>query len=204
MGVQKYTVSMLAGDTVGSLNARQHAILIGSLLGDGTLRKQGTRTNALFEVNHAFAFKAYVDWKYEQLRTFVLTPPKARKGRGKRVAYRFTTRSLPIFTHYYALFYEKGRKRIPKNIMLNPLSLAIWFMDDGTKSRSALYLNTQQCSMEEQQCLQRALQGTFGITSALNRDRKYHRLRITTESTKVFEEIIRPYVLPCFQYKLHS
>ena len=37
---------------MGSLTSTQHAILIGSLLGDGTLRKQGHRTNALFEVNH--------------------------------------------------------------------------------------------------------------------------------------------------------
>ncbi len=195
---------MLPGDTAGSLNALQHAILVGSLLGDGTLRRQGTRTNALFEVNHSFAFKDYVDWKYEQLRTLVLTPPKARRGNGKRVAYRFTTRSLPIFTRYYEWFYKSGKKRIPRDIILNPIILAVWFMDDGTKSRSAIVLNTQQCNLSEQQCLQRALQKSFGIRSALNRDRGYLRLRITTESTTVFEKIVRPYVLPCFRYKLHS
>ncbi|TSC57861.1 MAG: LAGLIDADG homing endonuclease type 2 [Candidatus Peregrinibacteria bacterium Greene0416_19] len=195
---------MLLGNTVGSLSALQRAILIGSLLGDGTLRKQGTRTNALFEVNHAFAFKEYVDWKYEQFRAFVRTPPKARKGRGTRVAYRFTTRSLPVFTQYHEWFYRDGRKCIPADLTLDPMTLAVWFMDDGTKSRSAMYLNTQQCSMCEQRNLQRALLEHFGIKSALNRDRTYHRLRITTESTTVLENIIRPYILPCFQYKLHS
>lgn len=195
---------MPSGNTVGSLSAPQRAILVGSLLGDGTLRRQGTRTNALLEVNHSFAFKDYVDWKYEQFRAYVLTPPQARQGRGARVAYRFTTRSLPIFTHYYEWFYGGGRKRIPHNITLDPLTLAVWFMDDGTKSRSAIYLNTQQCDKPEQQCLQYALLRTFGIRSTLNRDRTYYRLRITTESTKALEEIIRPYILPCFHYKLHS
>lgn len=203
-GVRVYNVPMLPGDTVGSLSALQRAILIGSLLGDGTLRRQGTRTNALFEVNHAFVFKEYVDWKYEQFRAYVLTPPKARKGNGRRLAYRFTTRSLPVFTQYYELFYRHGRKSIPQDIALDPVTLAVWFMDDGTKSRSAAYLNTQQCSMPEQECLQHVLLSTFGIRTTLNRDRAYYRLRITMESTKTLEEIIRPHILPCFHYKLHS
>ena len=192
---------MLPGNTVGSLSALQHAILMGSLLGDGTLRRQGTRTHALFEVNHCLAFKEYVDWKYECFREFVLTPPKSRRGNGMRVAYRFTTRSLPVFTQYYEKFYVNGRKHIPKDLVLNPLILAVWFMDDGSKSRSALYLNTQQFSLSEQRLLQELLQETFSIESSLNSDRHYHRIRITTESTKTFKEIIKPYVLPYFQYK---
>ena len=194
---------MLPGNTVGSLNAIQEAILLGSLLGDGTLRRQGTRTHALFEVNHSIASKEYVDWKYAQFKSYVRTPPKARKGRGKRIAYRFTTRSLPVFTQYYERFYGTGKKRIPQDIALNPLSLAVWFMDDGAKSRSAMYLNTQQCNMSEQKHLQKILLTTFGISSTINRDRKYYRLRISTESTKILEAIVRPYILPCFHYKLH-
>jgi hypothetical protein len=58
----------------------QRSIIIGSLLGDGTMR---CRANALLEVNHCLAQKIYVDWKYQQL---VLTPPKARKSNGIKVA----------------------------------------------------------------------------------------------------------------------
>lgn len=204
MGICGYNVLMLIGDTVGSLTQIQHAILVGSILGDGTLRRQGIRTNALFEVNHSVEFKDYVDWKYEHLKEFVLTPPKSRKGNGKRVAYRFTTRSLPIFTCYYEQFYEDGRKIIPSNIKIDPLSLAVWFMDDGSKSRSSAYLNTQQFTQKEQLLLRDLLRDTFSIESTLNRDRKYRRLRITSESTKLLKDIIRPYVLPCFQYKIVS
>ncbi|MBI2636374.1 hypothetical protein HYW84_03570 [Candidatus Peregrinibacteria bacterium] len=195
---------MLPGDTVGSLNAIQRSILIGSLLGDGTLRRQGTRTNALFEVNHSFKCKEYVDWKYAQFQPYVLTPPKARKGRGKRIAYRFVTRSLPVFTHYHEWFYRNGKKYIPEDVNLDPMTLAVWFMDDGTNSRSAIYLNTQQCDMSQQKFLQGLLRETFGIRSTLNRDRTYYRLRITSESTKVFKAIVQPFILPCFQYKLRS
>jgi len=190
------------GNTVGSLPFVQHAVLVGSLLGDGTLRKQGSRTNALFEVNHSFTQRAYVDWKYEQLRQYVLTPPKRRRGNGQRVAYRCTTRSLPVFTQYYRWFYAKGKKRIPHDLQCNPQILAVWFMDDGTKSRSAVYLNTQQFSVQEQQFLRQLLLTTFGIESHLNRDRQYYRLRVSTEGAKKLKSIIAPSIHACFRYKL--
>jgi len=75
-------------------------------------------------------------------------------------------------------------------------------MDDGARSRSAVYLNTQQFSLEEQEFLCELLQKTFGIHSALNRDKKYYRLRVSTESTRRFVKIVEEYVLPCFRYKL--
>jgi len=172
------------------------------MLGDGTLRRQDNRLNALFEVNHSYAFKDYVDWKCEQMKEYVITSPKSRKGKGMRVAYRFTTRSLPIFTDYYKWFYKNGRKQIPLNLELDPQILAVWFMDDGSKSRSAYYLNTQQFSLCEQKILQMKLEKDMGIKSTLNRDKKYLRLRISTESAKYMTLIVEKYILPCFRYKL--
>jgi hypothetical protein len=190
------------GNTVGSLTSAQHAILIGSLLGDGTLRRQGNRLNALFEVNHAYKHQAYVDWKWRHFQEHILTPPKVRVGKGPRIAYRFTTRSLPLFTDYHNQFYIGGKKRMPADIQLNSLSLAVWFMDDGTRIRSAYYLNTQQFSLSEQLFLQKLLLKTFGLTSALNRDKQYFRIRISTDSSVVMRKLIEPYVVPCLKYKL--
>ncbi|OGB74965.1 hypothetical protein A2810_02695 [candidate division Kazan bacterium RIFCSPHIGHO2_01_FULL_49_10] len=193
---------MNGGNTVGSLSSAQHAILVGTLLGDGTLRRQGTRIDALLEVNHSFKYREYVDWKWQHFRLYVLTPPKTRPGNGSRVAYRFTTQSIPTITSYYNWFYGSGKKSVPSNLELDPLSLAVWFMDDGSKIRSAFYLNTQQFSMAEQQLLQTILWRTFRIKSLLNRDKKYWRIRVSTDSTKTMLEIIKPHILPCFRYKL--
>ena len=187
---------------MGSLTSTQHAVLVGSLLGDGTLRRQGKRVNALFEVNHCFAAKEYVDWKYTVFQSFVLTPPKCRQGNGSRVAYRFTTQSNSIFSEYYRWFYSDRVKRIPVDLELDPLILAVWFMDDGSKSRSSCYLNTQQFCWEDQITLQTLLKKKFGIVSSLNRDKEYFRIRVSTESTKVLRELVRPYVIPYFKYKL--
>jgi hypothetical protein len=158
--------------------------------------------NALLEVNHAYKHHEYVDWKWQHFHKFVLTPPKTRKGHGVRIAYRFTTRSLPLFTDYFSWFYINGKKRIPNDITLNPLSLAVWFMDDGTRIRSAFYLNTQQFTLREQQFLINLLFETFGIKSALNRDKTYFRIRISTDSSVNMQMIIEPYIVPCMRYKL--
>lgn len=190
------------GNTVGSLTQVQRAILVGSLLGDGALRRQDNRKNALFEVNHAVQFKEYVDWKWQHFLSYVSTPPKSRPGNGQRVAYRFTTRSLEVFTGYHSWFYQDRKKTVPRDLVLDPIALAVWFMDDGSRSRSACYLNTQQFSQEDQAYLQHLLRETFGIESASNRDKSYFRLRITSESTKTLVKIVRPHVLECFRYKL--
>ncbi len=187
---------------MGSLNQVQISVLIGSLLGDGTMRKALGKLNALFEVNHTIIQKDYVDWKYRLLKLFVLTPPKARKGNGTRIAYRFTTQSLPIFTELYNRFYVNKRKIVPAGLQLDPLTLAVWFMDDGSKSRSSFYLNTQQFSLEDQQELLKILKEQFGLNANINMDKIYYRIRITTESTKRFKGIIKPYVAPSMLYKL--
>lgn len=188
-------------DTVGSLTSTQHDVLVGSMLGDGTLRRQGNRKNALLEVNHSIKHHQYVDWKYGHFAQLTKSPPKQRQGRGVRVAYRFTTRSLPEFTEYYLQYYCGGKKVIPTDLKLSPLSLAVWFMDDGARSRSSFYLNTQQFIVVEQQLLQNALL-KLGIRSSLNRDKIYFRIRVASGSAGRMQSMIAPFVLPCLRYKL--
>ena len=180
------------------VDERQHAIIIGSLLGDGAMR---CKRNALLEINHCLAQSGYVDWKYSALAPFVATPPRARESNSGRVAYRFVTRSLPVLTPYYRLFYGDGTKTVPE-VRLSPLSLAVWFMDDGSRSRSSVYLNTQQFDLASQHRVLGMLQRDFGIRATLNRDKVYHRVRISVESIGRFRAAVMPHLLPEMTYKL--
>jgi len=119
------------------------------------------KTNALLEINHSFHQRSYVDWKYRHLADLVRTPPKARRSNGARTAYRFVTRSLPELTPYFQWFYGTGRKRIPE-LELPELTLAVWFMDDGCRSRNAVYLNTQQYDEVSQSTILRLLREQWG------------------------------------------
>ncbi len=159
------------------------------------------KTNALLEINHSLHQQGYVDWKYRQLAPLVRTPPKARKSNGARIAYRFVTRSLPELTPYFQLFYGTGRKRIPE-LELPELTLAVWFMDDGCRSRNAVYLNTQQYDEVSQSMVLRLLREQWGIEGALNRDKTYYRVRLSVEGTRKLANLIEPHLLPELRYKL--
>jgi LAGLIDADG DNA endonuclease family len=183
---------------VTKLTERQSDLIVGSLLGDGAMR---CKDNALLEINHGFGQRDYVDWKFRELRNLVRTPPKARASNGSRVAYRFTTLSLPALTPYFRAFYPDGRKAIPC-VRLSPLAVAVWFMDDGSRSRSSVYLNTQQFDEASHLALADALLAQLGVTSTLNRDKTYLRLRVAVGSIRRFTELVEPHVLPMFRYKL--
>ena len=186
------------GNTVGSLTEVQREIVIGTLLGDGSMR---CKTNALLEINHSFHQRSYVEWKYRHLADLVATPPKVRQGNGGRVACRFVTRSLPALTPYFRLFYNAGAKRVPE-VELSPLTLAVWFMDDGCRSRNAVYLNTQQFDRESQDVLLRLLHEQWGIEATLNKDKTYHRIRVSVTGTVLLTRLIEPLVLSELKYKL--
>lgn len=186
------------GNTVGSLTREQESVIIGSLLGDGAMR---CKNNALLEVNHCVEQREYVDWKYGVLRNMVRTAPKERKGNGKRIAYRFTTLSLPVLTGFYHRFYRNGVKRIPEEFALDGLVIATWFMDDGSKSRKTIYFNTQQFTVKDQKSLIRKL-ADIGLMCTLNRDKSYYRLWLSVESVGRFTDLVQPHMLPMFSYKL--
>jgi hypothetical protein len=94
-----------------------------------------------------------------------------------------------------------GRKRIPE-LELSELSLAVWFMDDGCRSRNAVYLNTQQYDDVSQRTALRLLREKWGIEGALNRDKSYYRVRLSVEGTRKLVALVEPYLLPELRYKL--
>lgn len=183
---------------MGSLSNVQKQVILGCILGDGYMRK---KTNAHLQITHSYKQKEYVDWKYKIFRDFVLTIPKQYNGNAGRVGYRFFTQSLPELTHYYDKFYRNKIKIIPPNLNLAPLTLAVWYMDDGCKSYKSCYLNTQQFDKESQFNLMNALK-KVGLESRLNKDKIYQRIRITTESTKKLFEMINHFVIPSMRYKI--
>ena len=184
---------------MGSLTEVQESIIVGKLLGDGSLRR---KKNTLLEINHSSRQKEYVYWLYEQLKTIVLTPPKLRKSGNNRFSYRFTTASIKELNSSFEDFYlRKSYKSVPITLKLNGLSLAIWFMDDGSKSRDTVYLNTQQFDIDSQQILKKAL-NELQLATSLNRDKIYYRIRLRNSCMRKFAELVKPYVIKSMLYKL--
>ena len=187
---------------MGSLTQLQLSVIIGSILGDGHIRIVPGRKSALLEIKHSIKAKEYVDWKYATLKNICESPPKERIIDETRTTYRFFTKQHEEITKLLKLFYKNGRKIIPKSLRLDPIILAVWFMDDGSKARkSDVYLNTQQFSLNDQKSILAKLR-EMGIRAKLNKDKKYYRVRLLKESIPLMNKIIFPFIVSSMKYKL--
>ncbi len=168
-------------------------------MGDGSLRR---RKNTLLEINHSYKQKEYVFWLYEKLESYVSTPPKLRKSGKNRFSYRFTTRSIPELNVFYEDYYSsKAYKTVPRNLQLNALTLAVWFMDDGSKDRDSVYFNTQQFDLDDQNFLLKKL-SEMGLEGSLNKDKLYFRIRLYKRYLRRFNILVEPLVIKSMKYKL--
>ena len=126
----------LLRQTLPSLTDIQHQVLIGSLFGDGSI-SMASRTKARFGEGHSTEQKEYLEWKAALLHPFVteVRPRKQYSG----TSYYISSLSLEFLVPYFKEWYPtpvdgKWTKSIPKGATLTPLSLAIWYMDDGNLS----------------------------------------------------------------------
>lgn len=189
-------------NTVERLNQFQRSVIIGTLLGDGYLRTVPGRQNAFLEVNHALSQREYVEWKHDVLKNVSAGPPKVRKGNGHRQAIRFHTRQSRELSELAERFYVNRIKIIPVDLKLDALSLAVWFMDDGSWCReSDVYLNTQQFDAESQRVLIEILKD-FGLEATLNKDKEYKRIRFLKRSVPKLVDLIEPYIIQSMRYKI--
>lgn len=201
-----------------SLTKRQRDIIIGSLLGDECMRIIGKARDACFAISHGEDQKNYVFWKYREFKEWVMTPPWRenrtyhRDKKRKLASWRFQTITHPDFTEIYRTFYREGHKILPnslKALLLSPLSLAVWVMDDGNKNRDALFLNTQGFTQSQQMEIIKVLKENFDLEARINRHstskgRQLYRIRFTTKSTERLYGIIKRFLLPMFRYKFPS
>ena len=202
------------GNTVGSQNKisqRQRKVLIGTLLGDGTLELNGKYPR--LRVDHSNKQKEYVGWKYNVLRNLAanrirLFCQKKDIRTNKRYShYKFDTISSYLFYGLYKKFYTNHKKIVPNNIiemLNNPLSLAVWYMNDGYKRNdcNALRISTDSYSLKEQKLLLECLKKNFGINARIHKKGKYWNIYIPAIETIKFCNIIRKYTIPEMRYKI--
>ncbi|MEW6592835.1 MAG: LAGLIDADG endonuclease [Candidatus Hadarchaeota archaeon] len=177
----------------------QRELIVGSLLGDGHLRPH--RSKVVFEFLQSTKRKFYVQWKHKMLGE--LACPQIYHNVGEREYYKLATKTHSELTEFYNLFYKGGRKIVPEKIskFLTPFAIAVWYMDDGSVSRGAAYFNTQGFNTRGQLLLIKALK-RYHIIATLNRDGEYYRLRVLKRCNKRFLELVSPYILNEFKYKL--
>ena len=131
---------------------------------------------------------------------------KLLNGR-RHASYFFSTYSLGLLRFYAQQFYAGKKKIMPKLIgtLLDPLAVAIWFMDDGSyKSvrHNTYIIHTLGYSKKDLELVQEVFQKKFGITVGIHKQYDRWRLYIYSDSAPKFRALIEPYVLPSLEYKL--
>lgn len=185
------------------LTNTQTSIIIGSLLGDGCISHPiiykptgNIKSQSYFIKPQATRSREYLEWHFEQLKPF----SSSLYDGLKRSAFR--TSSNSIFTELRKKWYPNGKKIVPKDLELNPLSLAIWYIDDGCIKVGKRELTIATCGFNVADCryLVLILMKCFDIESSVGYG---NVIFIKAKYIEKFIEIVRPFVSwKCYQYKL--
>jgi len=188
-------------------------ILIPMILGDGYIRK---KKNAYFEFCHSYKQKEYALWKLELLKRYC-SVRKFKFGDKKHNPPQVFVRTS---VHHkinsaYRKTYENGKKVVKNEALkrITPLSLAIWYMDDGTalkkyKTRKGLpkknpyiaqiRLCTHSFSFEENNLIKNYFRQKFGLNFRIYRDRKFFYLScVGKNEVNKFIGIVQKYMALC-------
>lgn len=187
-------------------------LIIGSMLGDGYLDKiSHTLKNSRLSIAHSLDQKEYCEFKHSILQEFDLAGKlcynkieHSRYKNGYIEECRFRSKTNVIFTRYRNLFYKENKKILHKQTInnINPLGLAIWFMDDGSKLISGYILCTHSFTESEVKYLRKLLKSKFKINTTCQQQGNV--IYINKSSVELFDSIIDPYIVNSMKYKLHK
>lgn len=184
------------------LSEFQKQVLTGYLLGDGHIETWNNSQVARLKVEQGLVQKDFVDWLFDVFGEFVKTPPRL-----KEKSVYFNTLSSSQFYVFHRIFYLNGKKIIPNdlNLLLTPISLAIWFMGDGSvksNETNGRIINTHAFSEAEVNKICLLLKEKFSLQASIRRQKDGLQIYISAKSAIIFKDLIAKHLLPSFYYKL--
>lgn len=195
------------------MEKRTQDIIVGSLLGDGWLDPLSSRTGtSTYHLKQDDKTLLYLAWVREQVLELSPSVLKAKPG---YTQHHFYTRARQDLGELRRQFYPgEGKKRVPENILdlLNdPLSLAVWYQEDGTLDRRSKYhwnirIATYCFSYEDCVRLRDTLKINFDLSVSVCRCKMrgmvYYQLYVPSVSMENFISLVRPHMHEVFAYKI--
>jgi len=184
-----------------ALSDDQLKLILGSLLGDGSLRYASTH-NAAFRVGHGERQREYCEWKQAMLAPFSHRIGKTGNGIG------FDTIPMGQLSWLHdAVYAADGRRTVSDELIaqLDARAIAAWYCDDGSFGSYKRWGHGKATICvaglrEEDRVRLAARCEELGMgrptLSGVN-------LLFSGERTRMFHEQIAPYVHPSLSYKLH-
>ena len=196
------------------LSEFQWQVILGGLMGDGALSPTRNGHAARYRFGHGAKQVAYADWKAS-----LLANVKCYRSTNVKGAVFYDLQPLPELAELRQALYFGGRKVLSDDYLkqLTPMSLAIWYMDDGSYSNRSK--NLQQRTKDgsgrleicveafdpaSQERLRDHLADTWGVHSRIRSAgvRKVAVLTFPKDETAKFQALISSFIHPSMDYKL--
>ncbi len=190
----------------------QKAVVIGTILGDGFLQKTG-KNNARLRLEHSLKQENYLLWKCHILNNYFQSKvqylERSNIQFGKSYQYvRAQSYSGLEFGKLLNLFYIENKKVIPSkilNLLKDPLSLAVWFMDDGyyyARDKMA-YIYLPKYDQNSTSNLLQALKMNYNLLPILKiKKRGEYVLIFSVKQTNKLINIVKDFIIPSMKYKI--
>jgi recombination protein RecA len=194
------------------LSGLQWEALLGGLMGDGALSQTRSGHGARYRFGHGARQVEYGDWKASLFANVGVSRSTNAKG-----ATFYDLRALPELAGLREAVYIGGKKVFSEDYLklLTPLSLAIWYMDDGSFSLRAkgLQERTRDGSGRSEICVEAMhpatrnqlvayLADTWDLAPKLVSRGGKAVLVFPKDETAKLHALIAPFVHPSMDYKL--
>ena len=190
-------------------------VLLGTLLGDSCFHNDKTEgSNYSVSCSQGEKQLSYLLYKQKLLSNILHSTNINKSISGYNTSnnvHSFHTKAFTELTNFIEKFCLKNNKKYITELWANnltPLSLAIWYMDDGTISigKGSIYIRiaTNAYSLEEQNNLINALYYNYNIHANVHLDKRSNTyfLSMRTHDAYNFCKLIAPYVINDMNYKL--
>ncbi len=185
-----------------ALSDDQMKLIMGSLLGDGSMR-YASEHNVAFRVGHSERQREYCEWKQQMLAPFANAIGRTGNGIG------FDTLPMRQLAELRdAVYAGDGRKTVTADLLaqLDERAIAAWYCDDGTFGGTYAKWGHGKPSIcvaglgqdDRELIANRCEELGMGRPTLSG-----HNLLFSGERARMFHEKIAPYVHPSLDYKLH-
>ena len=194
------------------LSEFQWETIRGGLMGDGSLGKKprrglGVLGGVRYRMGHGADQAAYLEWKLSLLGNI----PATRMTNEKGAVFADLTPLVELSELRDEVYGTDSKKHLSDEYLksLTPLSLAIWYMDDGhldirnDKGTSArIQICVQAMAPDTQERLVEYLRDTWDLDVRLTSIKGKSIIVFSKLAAEEFQAIVAPYIHPSMDYKL--
>ena len=181
------------------------------MLGDGGVAKDKRINGKLsFHITHGEKQLEYLKYKLNSLSG---CDAKIHNGKSGYCDNKVYSGGYAIDGHTSDMivneYYHNGEIKLTNTFInrITPVSLAIWYMDDGSlkyrdkPGHEQIMISSNSFSKEDNQLLVDMLIHKFNIPANIRKDKNYWGIYIPVSGVRKFLQLITPYIHPTMRYK---